>query len=366
MLRIKPLSYQFLSTLISHSDQTMLVNMLDFQWDSYQCQPPNLETFHQVINLLHLQEEEIQFLPHGNEILESFPASLENPLFYFQRESYLEAYSRRVFWGKLPQGESYLASVPDIPEQMLAEELATWMRQNPRIQNLRSLALSKIPLTRLPPEIRECPRLEVLSLVDIPLRDLPSEIGKLQALRELTISKTPLERLPPELSQLRNLVKVYLSHNRFRDINPLATLPTLRHLSACSNQIQQLPNTIDWPQIEIVDLTDNCLTELPEAFYTSAAMLICLSKNRLSKLSESIRRMTRLKSLKLDENQLVNLPSSLGELSNLYSISVAGNRLSQIPESLSRLASLEEIILRKNPISQRPPFLRAAVWTGLE
>lgn len=132
--------------------------------------------------------------------------------------------------------------------------------------------------------------------------------------------------------------------------------------------------------LEILDLSGNALSDLPEDFTRlSKLRILFLSKNAFEHVPEVLSRMPALEMigfksnriatlsptclplrtrwLILTDNRLEELPETLGDLPRLQKLMLAGNRLRSVPESLSNCRNLELVRLAANRIEEFPAFL---------
>ena len=371
LVRMQPILFDSVTTSYtqwSYEDLTRFVAFIDPRWNfSLTAQSPPLEAFGDVIDLLKRQEEEILSIPHGKQILRRIPAQPNNPLFYFQRERWLDAYNKIEFWKHLPGGKEHLnGELIEGNEEVLAAELGSWMIHRPEVLNLTTFTILKSHLTRIPSEIGICCKLELLAILNTSIQELPPQIGELVNLKQVLLRGNRLRRLCPEFCNLQNLEKLDIDHNQLEEIDSVAPLKNVVHFSASSNQIKRLPEGLAWGRIKTLFLYDNLISELPECFYDlSSVQLFCLGKNRLSKISDKISGLRSVSSFMIDQNQLRTLPSDWRCLSNLRSLSIRGNQIAEIPVSLAEMPSLTEVVLRNNLFSFRPSFLPAHIWTDI-
>ncbi|MEN9355621.1 MAG: hypothetical protein RL318_2946 [Fibrobacterota bacterium] len=132
--------------------------------------------------------------------------------------------------------------------------------------------------------------------------------------------------------------------------------------------------------LEVLDLSGNELSDLPDAFEQMRALkILFLSKNRFEHVPEVLARLPNLEMigfksnriatlsptclpprtrwLILTDNILEDLPDTLGDLPRLQKLMLAGNRLRCVPHSLSKCRNLELIRLAANRLEEFPAFL---------
>jgi hypothetical protein len=353
-------------TTWNDTEWTQFIASVDSRWITAAAP---LERFDIVVYLLKRQEEEILAFPQGPTILQRFPANPHNPLFYFQRERWLEAYNKIQFWRQLPGGAEYLKDeVIDGCEQAWAQKLGEWMVSSPEILGLERLQIfSKYPLTRLPPEIGLLKQLTGFMMMNSLLQELPPQFGELVHLKMVFLCNNRLRYLCPEFRHLQQLERLEITNNRLENIDPVGLLKNLEKLNVNKNQIRRLPLQMEWKRLNNLVLGENQLTELPDNLYDVRSLaLLWLSQNRLSSISEKISQLSKLDTLFVDKNQLTTLPASLSRLSKLRCLSITHNQITEIPRSLVDAPALIEIQFVGNPISYRPAFLPSRIWTDIK
>ena len=129
--------------------------------------------------------------------------------------------------------------------------------------------------------------------------------------------------------------------------------------------------------LEILDLSNNLLSELPDDLYRLTHLRILFCSNNCFKVlpavlgkckklemigfknnqihtvsSESLPTWTRW--LILTDNQITLLPDDFGRLARLQKLALAGNRLTSLPESIKQCKRLELIRIAANRLTEFP------------
>jgi len=128
--------------------------------------------------------------------------------------------------------------------------------------------------------------------------------------------------------------------------------------------LTRLPESIErLSRLRRLDLSSNKLTALPESIGTLTHLQhIYLSANQLSMLPEAIGRLAHLQHLDLGGNQLTTLPESIGALSQLRVLDLTNGMLKSLPESIRKLSSLQELYLHEQPYLGLPPEILGPTW----
>ena len=132
--------------------------------------------------------------------------------------------------------------------------------------------------------------------------------------------------------------------------------------------------------IEIIDLSKNELTSVPECLYECTALkrlnlsenkigeihlqidkwqkieVINLSTNNLTSLPASLSKLPNVRALYLNSNQLDfdGIPKSIGKLANLEIFSAGFNLLETVPEGLTRCGKLRKLLINNNKLITLP------------
>ncbi len=132
--------------------------------------------------------------------------------------------------------------------------------------------------------------------------------------------------------------------------------------------------------IEILDLSDNCLSALPDDFarlhnlqavfffnnhFTEIPEVLSqcpqlrvvgFKANRIRQISDRAL-FPHIRWLILTNNQIEQLPATIGTLTNLQKLMLAGNRLRSLPEEMAACQALELIRISANQLLELPSWL---------
>jgi hypothetical protein len=132
--------------------------------------------------------------------------------------------------------------------------------------------------------------------------------------------------------------------------------------------------------IEILDLSDNALSSLPDDFSRFKNLkILFLSNNNFKNIPEVISACPKLEMISFKSNQLefiaghalpINtrwliltdnkiskLPSAMGKLVHLQKLALAGNKLTALPDTMANCKNLQLIRLSANNFSEMPHWL---------
>jgi len=79
-----------------------------------------------------------------------------------------------------------------------------------------------------------------------------------------------------------------------------------------------------------------------------------LSKQKLKKFPDSIRKLTNLQYLDLSRNKITEVPSWIGELKNLQFLILYKNKFDTLPTSIGELTNLKYLILNRSGLTSIP------------
>ena len=165
-----------------------------------------------------------------------------------------------------------------------------------------------------------------------------------------------LTEFPDALYQLAETLEILdLSDNQLTTLpQELTCFARLRTLFASNNPFSELPRVLGrMPQLEMVGFKACRIEHVPEDSLPPRLRWLILTDNRVQQLPESMGRCTRLQKLMLSCNQLRQLPRSLEHCQTLELLRIASNRFEDAPEVIFRLPRLAWLALAGNPLTQK-------------
>ncbi|KAH8249354.1 hypothetical protein KR032_008849 [Drosophila birchii] len=200
-----------------------------------------------------------------------------------------------------------------------------------------------------------------LILTNRKLKDFP-KAGTKYVLTDTVIADLSRNRfceLPEEVTTFAFLETLLLYHNTIRSIpESVKQLSSLTYLDLRSNQLSSLPREICFLPLQVLLVSNNRLTTLPDEMGRLDQTLTDLdaSYNQLANLPVRLGELRSLRSLSLRSNHLMYLPRELTCLS-LVSLDVSNNRIASLPLEIRHMATLVELQLENNPLTSPPASL---------
>ena len=232
------------------------------------------------------------------------------------------------------------------------------------MERLRGLTLTGCRVTDLSP-LAGLTGLSALYLTDNPVRSFGS-LTTLKSLSILAVSGTGFSdcSLVSELP----LTEFYADRDRLQDVEKLAEVPTLVHLSLSETGITDIWFLSGLTGITWLELEGNAITDLSPLSGLSGLAQCSLAGNNI----EDIRPLSALGDLEyldLRRNRLTSeaLPALSG-LSKLYYLDLSGNAIEGDIDALSGLSSLAWLSIRDNAVTDISAVkglpLTSFYWSG--
>ncbi|WP_318406048.1 leucine-rich repeat-containing protein kinase family protein [Photobacterium leiognathi] len=135
----------------------------------------------------------------------------------------------------------------------------------------------------------------------------------------------------------------------------LTLADSLEILDLTDNRLSQLPDDFaKLTKLRIVFMSNNCFTELPKVLGACQNLeMIGFKSNQITTVDETAL-PEKLRWLILTDNKITQLPDSLGLRPRLQKLALAGNQLTELPATMSQLHNLELIRLSANRLQAFP------------
>ena len=160
--------------------------------------------------------------------------------------------------------------------------------------------------------------------------------GKLQGIKRLTLSEE-LTTFPLEILSLAESLEILdLSNNKLTEI---------------PSEIKQLT------KLKIAFFSNNLFTHFPSSFKECPNLyMLGFKANQIEHFPEDILPLD-LSWLIITDNKIQSLPRSIGKLHKLQKFSTAGNKLSSLPEEMANCHNLELLRISANELNHIPNWL---------
>eukprot|EP00727_Mastigamoeba_balamuthi_P006087 m51a1_g2098 putative protein phosphatase 2c (1489) ;mRNA; f:1574054-1579245 len=256
---------------------------------------------------------------------------------------------------------------------------------------LRRLSLERNKLKTLPEAIGLFgPTLLELVLSENSLQQLPASFAQLECLEELNLSSNCLTKLPEGIARMRNLHKLNFSQNNVaeapKDWAEDGAFCAMQELQARANYLRSVPRGLFHycgEMLELLDLSDNELTELPDLTCAVALaalfvggnkleeppqlanvdVLLCLdlSRNKLRRLPD-MRDAPQLRMLHLGYNPITDKDDVPPPPQSVNELHMSGLGLRALPDCLSGpLDQVESLALADNELDDIPGMWRCSM-----
>lgn len=175
--------------------------------------------------------------------------------------------------------------------------------------------------------------------------------GELAECRRLDLS-CGLTEFPREILELADTLEILnISDNRLSELpEDFSRLRKLRILFCSDNSFTHLPAVLgDCAELEMIGFKANRIETIDPAAFPGRLRWLILTDNQIECLPSSIGKCDRLQKLMLAGNRLSRLPDEMAGCVNLELVRLAANRFRGFPEWLFRLPRLAWLALGGNP-----------------
>jgi tRNA A-37 threonylcarbamoyl transferase component Bud32 len=183
--------------------------------------------------------------------------------------------------------------------------------------------------------------------------------GQLKGIKRLKLSED-LTEFPLEILDLADSLEILdLSGNQLSELpEELSQLINLRIIFASNNLFTHLPDVLGTlPELEMVGFKTNQIKTVSEQSLPAQLRWLILTDNAIEVLPPSLGERPRLQKLALAGNKIRVLPESMENLSNLELVRLSANQLTEFPEFLIKLPKLAWLAFAGNPFCKHPSSL---------
>ena len=178
-------------------------------------------------------------------------------------------------------------------------------------------------------------------------------VGKLTGSRRLNLS-CHLKEFPREIFELADTLEILdLSGNKLSELpEDLSRLHQLKILFCSNNLFTTLPAVLgQCPNLSMIGFRANQIASIPAAALPPDLRWLVLTDNQISELPSTLGNCTSLQKLMLAGNQLRALPPSIENCTKLELLRISANQFSVLPDVLFDLPNLSWLAFAGNPLS---------------
>ncbi|MGL5407584.1 MAG: leucine-rich repeat-containing protein kinase family protein [Shewanella sp.] len=180
--------------------------------------------------------------------------------------------------------------------------------------------------------------------------------GQLQGVRRLQLVEG-LTAFPPQIFDLADTLEILdLSNNQLSELpEDLYRLTQLKVLFASNNRFEKLPEALGrCAKLEMIGFKSNRIKTVPADALPPQTRWLILTDNCIEALPDKIGTLARLQKLALAGNRLSTLPVTMAQCQHLELVRLAANRLSELPLWLFELPKLSWLAFAGNPLTESP------------
>lgn len=165
-----------------------------------------------------------------------------------------------------------------------------------------------------------------------------------------------LKEFPEEILTLAETLEVLdLSDNDLTELpDSIAKLKNLKIVFFARNNFTEFPEILsEFPVLSMVGFKSNQIRTVPENAFPPMLKWLILTDNKITKLPKSIGKCHLLQKCGLAGNLLKELPSEMANCLNLELLRIAANELNTLPEWLFELPNLSWVAFSGNPVTHK-------------
>lgn len=195
--------------------------------------------------------------------------------------------------------------------------------------------------------------------------------GQLKGSKQLKLS-CDLTKFPREIFELADTLELLdLSGNLLSELpEDFGKLHQLKIAFFSDNQFTELPKVLsDCPQLEMIGFKSNQISVVHEESLPKQTRWLILTNNQIKELPRSIGNCHRLQKCALAGNKLKTLPDEMANCRNLELLRISVNQLQELPEWLLRLPKLTWLAFSGNTFNSNHAMhnsLPKINWSNLQ
>lgn len=174
---------------------------------------------------------------------------------------------------------------------------------------------------------------------------LDKNIFKLTNINLLNISDTSLTSIPDDIKLLVNLQSLLLFGNKLSEFNEnITSLPKLKVLDLSRNQLTNIPDSLNkMKELTSINFSSNLIQEMPKLDDFPNLIIIDVSNNKLSAfLDIENSNLPHLTDLKIKSNEIESMPNHISKtVPSLKNFDIGDNKLKTVPGELANMTKLK-------------------------
>lgn len=181
--------------------------------------------------------------------------------------------------------------------------------------------------------------------------------GELKGIKQLTLSEN-LTSFPEEIFELADTLEVLdLSHNLLTSLpEGFSKFTKLKIAFFSYNHFTHIPSFVGCNNLTMLGFKANQIEAFDENILPLSIRWLILTDNKLTHLPRSIGNLSKLQKFPLAGNQIKNLPDEMAQCRNLELLRLSANELQEIPAWLFDLPKLSWLAFSGNPCSGEQKF----------
>ncbi|GBP89731.1 Leucine-rich repeat-containing protein 47 [Eumeta japonica] len=186
---------------------------------------------------------------------------------------------------------------------------------------------------------------------------LDKTIFQLTNINLLNISETCLSAVPDDIKLLVNLQSLLLFGNKIAEFNEnITSLPKLKVLDLSRNLIKSIPESLNkMKELTSINFSSNQIVELPKLMDFPNLIILNVSNNKMKSfmdITES--NLPHLSDLNLKGNEIDTIPACIARsLPSVKNFDIGDNQLKTVPGELANMAKLKDVNLKGNKLSDK-------------